>query len=97
MEVLPELGLQSVGPIKASTLDQATEDAEAVLVDGRIRDQLFKAPGQAGGLAGRLASGSYHGCGQVMIQGELHLGHADSAPSRVRHQTSHVVCPAVLI
>ena len=81
MEVLPEPGLQSAGPIKASILDQAMEDAEAVLVDGRTTDQPLKAPGQAGSLAGRLASGSRHGCGQVMIQAELHVGHADSAPS----------------
>ena len=61
MEVLPELGFQSAGPIKASILDQAMEDAETVLVDGRITDRPFKAPDQAGSLAGRLASGSHHG------------------------------------
>ena len=81
MEVLPELSLQSAGPIKASIPDQAMEDAEAMLVDGRTTDRPLKAPGQAGSLVGRLASRSHHGCGQVMIQAELHVGHADSAPS----------------
>ena len=97
MEVLPELGLQSAGPIKASIPDQAMEDAEAVFVDGWNTDRSLKVPGQAGSLAGRLVSGSHHGCGQVMIQAELHVGHADSASSRVQHQTSHVVRPGVLI
>ena len=61
MEVLPELGLQSAGPINACILDQAMEDAETVLVDGRTTNQPFKARGQAGSLAGRLGSGSHHG------------------------------------